>query len=77
MATSLHFIASVQSNGLKDGLTDRQSKAANKILQRVYQDFKAGVLDCQMNEKTCPLDEQFDESVDPKDLATMKPKGRV
>ena len=50
--TSLFFIASVYSHALKnDGfISDRQSKAAQKIRGRVEADYYAGVLDCQMND---------------------------
>lgn len=67
---SLHYIASVLAYALKnDCLTDRQSKAANKILRRVRLDFAAGVLDCQLNED---VTDNLDKS-----LADMDIKGSV
>lgn len=61
---SMHFIASVLAHCLKNGhLTDRQDKAATKILKRVCWVFDAGVLDCQLNESPTSV---FRNDLDPK-----------
>jgi hypothetical protein len=42
------FIASCLSYSVKnDGLTDKQSAACEKILQRVYAEYNEGILICQ------------------------------
>ena len=50
---AFNFIASLFSYALaNEGLTERQAKAANKILARVQVDWLAGALDCQLNAQT-------------------------
>lgn len=66
---SLPFVASILSYALGNGLTDRQARAAQKILQRVQGDFQAGVLDCQIFSSP--------PNSDTHDLANMNPRGEA